>query len=89
MAEFRASDKPFVWSVNGGAQRFATGFADALVEDDATEIVDAVKGLFRQGQPAKLRTDKYELFIKRLSAMDPSRQWTGEDIRNAWKEVAE
>ena len=89
VAEFPSGDKPFVWSVNGGAQRAATGFADVLVEDDATEIAKAVRSLFRKGHPANLRTDQYELFIKRLSAMDWSRQWTSEDIRKVWKDVAE
>jgi malonate decarboxylase beta subunit len=88
-AEFEASNKPFVWSVNGGAQRYATGFADVLVEDDAVAITAAVRDLFRKGQPAQLRTDQYELFIKRLSSLDTSKQWTGEDIRNAWKENAQ
>lgn len=89
IAEFPSSDKPFVWSVNGGAQRAETGFADVLVEDDAAEIAKAVRNLFSKGHPEKLRTDQYELFIERLSAMDWSRQWTGEDIRKIWKEVAE
>jgi malonate decarboxylase beta subunit len=88
MAEFTASDKPFVWSVNGGAQRHATGFADVLVEDDATDVTEAVKSLFRKGQPDKLRTDLHDLFIARLNALDTSRQWTPEDIRNTWKECA-
>lgn len=87
-AEFDPSDKPFVWSVNGGAQRAATGFADVLVEDDAEAIATAVRDLFRRGKPAQLRTDMYDLFIRRLSALDTSRQWTPEDIRNVWKEVA-
>ncbi|MBB5046211.1 malonate decarboxylase beta subunit [Rhodopseudomonas rhenobacensis] len=86
--EFVAADKPFVWSVNGGAQRFATDFADVLLEDDADAVTQAVTELFRKGQPAQLRTDKYELFIKRLKFLDPAKQWVAEDIRNAWKAVA-
>lgn len=87
-AEFEAGNKPFVWSVNGGAQRHATGFADALVEDDAEAVTAAVRELFRKGQPAQLRTDKHDIFIKRLASMDTSKQWTGDDIRNAWKDGA-
>lgn len=86
--EFEADNKPFVWSVNGGAQRAATGFADVLVEDDAGEITTAVKALFSRGQPEALRTDRHELFINRLASMDTSKQWTPEDIRNVWKEFA-
>jgi malonate decarboxylase beta subunit len=84
--EFKASDKPFVWSVCGGDQRHATGFADVLVEDDADAISNAVKELFRKGQPHELRTSKHELFIRRLAALDTDRQWVAEDMRNAWKD---
>lgn len=87
-AEFESANKPFVWSVNGGAQRFATGFADVLVEDDAAEIAHAVRDLFAQGQPKELRTDKWDLFISRLESLDTSKQWSPEDIRKTWKEIA-
>jgi malonate decarboxylase beta subunit len=83
--EIDSKDKPFIWGICGGAQRFATGAADVLVEDDAEEITQAVKELFRKGQPARLRSASYEQYIQRLSALDTSKQWTGEDIRNAWK----
>ena len=87
--EIVASDKPFVWSMCGGAQRYETGAADVLVEDDADEISKAVRELFRKGQPKTLRTDQYELYIKRLAAMDADKQWMPEDIRKVWKEIAQ
>ena len=85
--EIVASDKPFVWGMCGGTQRFETGAADVLVEDDADEISQAVRDLFKKGQPKRLRTDQYDLFIKRLEAMDTSKQWMPEDIRKVWKEI--
>lgn len=87
VAEFPANDKPFVWSVNGGEQRFATGAADILVEDDADAIAAAVRDLYRKGQPAELRTSMHDLFIRRLAALDTTRQWTGADIRRVWQDV--
>jgi malonate decarboxylase beta subunit len=87
LEEIVAKDKPFVWSMCGGAQRYATGVADVLVEDDAEEITAAVKELFRKGQPPILRTSQYDLYIKRLAAMDTSKQWVAEDIRKVWKEI--
>lgn len=86
--EMPSKNKPFVWSLCGGAQRHATGFADVLVEDDAAEISAAVRTLFKKGKPAQLRTGMHDLFIKRLKAMDTSKQWMPEDVRTAWKEVA-
>lgn len=88
LEEIVASDKPFVWSMCGGAQRFATGAADMLVEDDADQISEAVRKLFRLGQPKTLRTNQYALYIKRLAAMDTGKQWMPEDIRRVWKEIA-
>jgi malonate decarboxylase beta subunit len=88
MDEINASDKPFIWGYCGGAQRFATGAADVLVEDDADEITSAVQDLFRQGQPAQLRSAKYDRYLEFLSSLDTSRQWTAEAIRKAWKDGA-
>jgi malonate decarboxylase beta subunit len=87
LEEIVAKDKPFVWSMCGGKQRYATGAADVLVEDDAAAITDAVKELFRRGQPKVLRTGQYELFIKRMAAMDTSKQWVAADILKVWKEI--
>jgi malonate decarboxylase beta subunit len=86
--ELDASDKPFIWKICGGAQRYATGAVDVLVEDDAEAITNAVKMLFRKGQPAQLRSAQCEPYIRRLSLLDTSKQWTGEDIQNAWKKDA-
>jgi malonate decarboxylase beta subunit len=83
--EIDASDKPFIWGYCGGAQRFETGAADMLVEDDAEEIAEAVRALFRKGQPERNRTVQYHRYIKFLSALDTSRQWTAEEIRRAWQ----
>lgn len=86
--EIQASDKAFVWSMCGGAQRYETGAADMLVDDDADAVAEAVREAFRKGQPPVLRSNQYELYIRRLNALDTSRQWTPEDIRKVWKEIA-
>jgi malonate decarboxylase beta subunit len=83
--EIDASDKPFIWGYCGGTQRFETGAADMLVEDDAEEIAEAVRTLFRKGQPERLRSAQYDRYLKFLSALDTSRQWTAEEIRRAWQ----
>ncbi len=36
--EYNAKDRPFIWSITGGNQRFASGLADAYVDDDRQKI---------------------------------------------------
>ncbi len=48
IGELDASDAPLVWSLMGGEQRYATGLADALVEDDAAQIAREVRAAFER-----------------------------------------
>jgi malonate decarboxylase beta subunit len=86
LEELDARDRPLIWSICGGAQRYATGLADMLVEDDAAEVAQAVRTLFKQGQPAHLRSAAHELYIERLAQLNPAQPWTAERIRGMWKE---
>jgi len=86
--ELDARDRPLIWNICGGAQRYATGLADMLVEDDAAEIAQAVRTLFKKGRPAILRSDPQELYVERLKQLDPAQPWTAEQIRESWKERA-
>jgi malonate decarboxylase beta subunit len=87
--ELDARDRPLIWEICGGAQRSATGAADLLVDDDAGEIAQAVRELFKRGQPAQLRSEMHDLYIGRVAALDTADQWTAEDIRTAWKAGAQ
>ena len=87
--ELDARDRPLIWGICGGAQRFATGAADLLVDDDADEIAQAVRNLFKKGRPAQVRSELHDLYIRRIAALDTTNQWTAEDIRAAWKEGAQ
>lgn len=86
LEELDARDRPLIWRICGGAQRYATGLADMLVEDDAAEVAQAVRTLFKQGQPAHLRSAAHELYIERLAQLNPEQPWTAERIREMWKE---
>ena len=58
--EFDAMDRQLIWSVNGGEQRYATGFADELVEDDVEAIKKCIVEFFGRGVPSKHRSpDKW------------------------------
>jgi malonate decarboxylase beta subunit len=88
VAELDASDRSLIWSLMGGEQRYLTGFADVLVEDDLDAIAAEVRrGFAVAGAP---RSEQIERFIERLARIDPGRPpepqalralWSGEDGR--------
>jgi malonate decarboxylase beta subunit len=82
--EFDASDRPLIWSVDGGEQRYAIDQVDVLVEDDVSAIGAAVREAFRRGVPAEHRSARVDLYLKRLMAIDPSRQLDGPTVRRLW-----
>jgi len=82
ISELDASDVPAVWSVMGGAQRHATGFADVLVADDVAQIAAEVRAAFEL--PAVLRTSEVERYRARLARIDPARPPTPEALRTLW-----
>lgn len=70
--ELDASDRLRIWQLIGGAQRVASGFADALVEDDASAIAAAVRMAFAQGVAALHRSEAIERYLDKLARIDPS-----------------
>jgi malonate decarboxylase beta subunit len=78
--ELDASDRRLVWQLIGGAQRVASGFADVLVEDDASAIATAVHVAFARGGPAEHRSEQVDVYLARLASLDPQTV-TPESIR--------
>jgi malonate decarboxylase beta subunit len=72
--EYDSRDRPFIWSITGGEQRFASGLVDAFVADDIDAIQQQVKDLLQKGKPEQERSGQYALFLKRLADLDTSRQ---------------
>lgn len=83
IGELDASDAPLVWGLMGGAQRYATGLADVLVEDDAAQIAQEVRAAFER-PPAAARTTEVERYRQRLAAIDPQHPPTVEGLRRLW-----
>lgn len=83
--EFDSRDRTLIWAVNGGEQRFATGLADALVEDDTRQMREAVQGFLAKGVPAVHRSSEAALYRGRIAALDASRQWDPKELRATWK----
>jgi malonate decarboxylase beta subunit len=82
--EFDAKDRALIWATHGGEQRYRTGLIDALVDDDVAEIAAVVRGFLKKGVPREHRSAQVERFRRLIAALDPSIQWTPEDIRDTW-----
>jgi malonate decarboxylase beta subunit len=82
--EFDSANHALVWAIDGGEQRYATGLADALIEDDTAQIADAIRQLVSKGVPALHRSSQVELYRNRIQALDASRQWDPKEFRALW-----
>ena len=82
--ELDASDKRLIWSLMGGEQRYETGFADALVEDDAELLKQTIRDLAARGIPARHRSEKVEEYRSSLANIDPEAPPDGPALRRMW-----
>ncbi|MBE3024510.1 biotin-independent malonate decarboxylase subunit beta [Janthinobacterium sp. BJB1] len=79
--EFDSRNKPFIWSLTGGEQRFHSGLADAYVADDTAQMRATVAELFGRGVPERHRSSQAEGFLARLAQVDAGPQATPEAAR--------
>jgi malonate decarboxylase beta subunit len=82
--EFDSKDHALIWAIDGGEQRYATGLADALIEDDTAQIADAIRQFVSKGVPAVHRSSQVELYRDRIATLDTSRQWDPAEFRVLW-----
>jgi malonate decarboxylase beta subunit len=82
--EFDASDRRLIWDVMGGAQRYGTGFVDALVEDDVELLKQALLQLVARGVPSRHRSERVDEFWRRLAKIDPSAPPEAEALPKFW-----
>ena len=85
--EFDSKDHALIWAIDGGEQRYATGLADALIEDDTAQMADAIRQFVSKGVPAVHRSSEVELYRSRIRALDASRQWDPKELRALWTET--
>ncbi|CAD6560610.1 biotin-independent malonate decarboxylase subunit beta [Paraburkholderia sabiae] len=81
--ELDSSDRRRVWQMIGGEQRVATGLADALVDDDAHAVRDAIRAAFAHGVSTP-RTEQVSAYLERLARIDPA-DVTPQTIRDVFK----
>jgi malonate decarboxylase beta subunit len=82
--EFDSSDRALIWAIHGGEQRYATGLADVLVEDDTQQVAEAIRKLVLQGVQPVHRSSQVELYRNRIEALDTSVQWDPKEFRSLW-----
>ena len=85
--ELDSTDRGLIWSLIGGEQRYAVGFADDLLEDDADAIAAAVRKAVSAG-PASAppaRSVQAERYAELLRTIDPIQPLDGESLRRLWQ----
>jgi malonate decarboxylase beta subunit len=85
--EFDSRDRQLIWAVTGGEQRYATGFADYLVDDDVEHIRKSVTKAFSSGVPARHRSEQIDQYMERLEALDVTRQLDYREVRRSWSKA--
>jgi malonate decarboxylase beta subunit len=83
--EYDSRDRPFIWSLTGGEQRFASGLADAFVADDISAIQQQVHALLHKGKPEQERSSRYAWFLERLAQVDTGQQIAPAAVRSAYE----
>lgn len=83
LAELDAGDRALIWSLMGGEQRYATGFADVIVEDDAEAIAAEVRRAF-SAAPATARSEQVGALIARLAAIEAAQPPEPAALRTLW-----
>ncbi|EOQ72334.1 biotin-independent malonate decarboxylase subunit beta [Acinetobacter lactucae] len=79
--EYNAKDRPFIWSITGGNQRFTSGLADAYVDDDRQKIRQQVIDYLTQGVPHQHRSSNYSFYLAQLQHIDTIEQITPAQVQ--------
>jgi len=85
LEEYDSRDRPFIWSLTGGEQRFASGLADGYVADDVAQIRQQVGEWLKQGLPAQPRSRQAGLFLQRLARLDAEPQIEPSVVRDLYQ----
>lgn len=83
--EYDSRDRPFIWSLTGGEQRFNTGLVDRYVGDDVAQIRQQVGQLLQQGLPAQPRSQRAEWFLQRLGKLNTDLQIEPSVVRDLYQ----
>lgn len=84
--EYDSRDRPFIWSMTGGEQRWHSCLVDAYLDDSVAAISGQVRAFLHQGVPAQHRSDRYEAFLASLARVDTTQQARPDVVRAIYKE---
>lgn len=83
--EYDSRDRPFIWSLTGGEQRFHSGLVDRYVVDDVAQIRQQVGQLLQQGLPAQPRSQRAKWFLQRLGKLNTGQQIEPSVVRDLYQ----
>ncbi|MCU0124887.1 biotin-independent malonate decarboxylase subunit beta [Pseudomonas vlassakiae] len=67
IAEYDAKDRPLIWSLTGGEQRYASGLVDAFAADDVDSLRQQLLHLL--DAPSANRADRHAWYLQRLASL--------------------
>ncbi len=80
ISEYDSSDRPFIWSITGGQQRYLSELVDHLVADSAEAIRDKLVERLASGKPAITRCEQVSHYLLILENVDTSVQATPKQV---------
>ena len=85
LEEYDSRDRPFIWSLTGGEQRFASGLVDRYVADDVAQIQAQVRELLALGLPERQHIREADLYLQRLARLDTTPQIDAATVRDLYQ----
>ncbi|MCE4055157.1 biotin-independent malonate decarboxylase subunit beta [Pseudomonas sp. Au-Pse12] len=85
LEEYDSRDRPFIWSLTGGEQRFASGLVDRYVADNVAQIQAQVRELLALGLPQRQRSREAEHYLQRLARLDTTPQIDAATVRDLYQ----
>ncbi|MGP0014817.1 biotin-independent malonate decarboxylase subunit beta, partial [Pseudomonas sp.] len=83
--EYDSRDRPFIWSLTGGEQRFASGLVDRYVADDVALIRQQIAELLEVGLPEVQRSRQADRYLQRLAELDAEPQIDPATVRRLFQ----
>ena len=83
--EYDSRDRPFIWSLTGGEQRFASGLVDRYVADDVAQIQAQVRELLALGLPERQRSRQAGFYLQCLARLDAAAPIDAATVRDLYQ----
>lgn len=81
LQEYNAKDRPFIWSICGGEQRFKTGLIDAYIDDNREKIKAQIIEFIQQGSSERPRCMQAEHYLEKLQHLDTTQQISPAEVQ--------